>query len=505
MNFLSDLVKREPMPLIYPRVQPFHSGENTYTNVLLIDHSVPDYQTFVDSVNSSTFPIVYSTTSSKTELLDLLKSEHFTSISRIGIAFTSNLGNTKMFLDNKPLFIESDLEPFSENVQFLIDVIKEFNVTNIDFLACNTLNYPNWTSYYKLLTLSTGVIVGASDDQTGNMKYGGDWTMESTGQDIEEIYFTKSIEYYSYLLDDPTAIAVGFYPVYMVLNSSTNRLYVANSASNSVSVINTEDNTIVLIGTATAIAVGASPYYIALNSSTNRLYVANYDGNSVSVINTETNTIVGTAIAVGSFPINMVLNSSTNRLYVANYGGNSVSVITLTPTPIPCFKSDSKILTDKGYIPIQDLRKGDFVKTLLNDYKPIVMIGKRDIYHIASKERIKDQLYKCSQTEYPEVFEDLILTGCHSILVDGFTSDKQRAKVIEVNGDTYVTDNKYRLPACADEKASVYEIPGSYTIYHLALENDNYYWNYGIYANGLLVETCSKRYLKELSNMSLIE
>ena len=72
-------------------------------------------------------------------------------------------------------------------------------------------------------------------------------------------------------------------------------------------------------------------------------------------------------------------------------------------------------------------------------------------------------------------------------------------------GKIYVTDNKYRVPACADPRASVYENVGTYTIYHLALENDNYYMNYGIYANGLLVETCSKRYLKELSNMSLIE
>jgi hypothetical protein len=77
--------------------------------------------------------------------------------------------------------------------------------------------------------------------------------------------------------------------------------------------------------------------------------------------------------------------------------------------------------------------------------------------------------------------------------------------VIVVNGLIYVTDGKYRLPACADPRASVYEIQGTYTIYHLALENDNYYMNYGIYANGLLVETCSKRYLKELANMTLIE
>ena len=170
-----------------------------------------------------------------------------------------------------------------------------------------------------------------------------------------------------------------------------------------------------------------------------------------------------------------------------------------------CFKEDTKILTDKGYIPIQDLQKGDLVKTLLHDYKPIDMIGKRDIYHSASKDKIKDQLYKYSQTEYPEVFEDLIIPGCHSILVSGFISREQREKVIEVNGDIVGTDRRYRLPACADEKASVYEISGSYTIYHIVLENDNYSSNYGIYANGLLVETCSNRYLKEFSNMTLIE
>jgi hypothetical protein len=60
------------------------------------------------------------------------------------------------------------------------------------------------------------------------------------------------------------------------------------------------------------------------------------------------------------------------------------------------------------------------------------------------------------------------------------------------------------LPACVDNRASVYEKPGSFTIYHLALDNNDYYMNYGIYANGLLVETCSKRYLKEISKMTLI-
>ena len=179
---------------------------------------------------------------------------------------------------------------------------------------------------------------------------------------------------------------------------------------------------------------------------------------------------------------------------------------TYTPVTsgVPCFKKDTKILTDKGYILIQNLRRGDLIKTLKHDYKPIHMIGWRDIYNPICEERIKDKLYVCKNEEYPEVFEDLVLTGCHSILVDKFVSQEEKEKTIEVNGDTYVTDNKYRLPACADSRAKPYEEEGSFTIYHIALENDDNFMNYGIYANGLLVETCSKRYLKELSKMTLI-
>ena len=173
------------------------------------------------------------------------------------------------------------------------------------------------------------------------------------------------------------------------------------------------------------------------------------------------------------------------------------------PQPMVCFLEDSKILTKQGYRPIQDLRKGDLIKTIKHGYIPIDMIGYREIYNPICEERIKDKLYVCSNKEYPEIFEDLIITGCHSILVDGFTNEEEKANVIRVNGDTFVTDGKYRLPACVDKRAKPYEKEGAHTIYHIALENEDYFMNYGIYANGLVVETCSKRYLKELSNMTL--
>lgn len=172
--------------------------------------------------------------------------------------------------------------------------------------------------------------------------------------------------------------------------------------------------------------------------------------------------------------------------------------------PLVCFKEGTMIRTVRGNRLIQDLRTGDLVLTHRHGFVPIAYIGYRPIHHVPVEERIKDQLYVCCSDKYPELTHDLVITGCHSILVEGF-KEGQKEKTIEVLGAAYVTDGKYRLPACVDERAAVYDVEGSCLIYHMALEHADYYMNYGIYANGLLVETTSKRYMKELSNMILLE
>ena len=169
----------------------------------------------------------------------------------------------------------------------------------------------------------------------------------------------------------------------------------------------------------------------------------------------------------------------------------------------PCFKEGSEILTNKGYIPIEKLKNGDLVKTLKNGYLPIVIIGKSKIYNSGDEERIKNRLYNLSCKNYSELSKDLVLTGCHSILVDTLTT----FHALEIGGEIkrlYITDDKLRLFCYLDPKSLPYDKEGIFTIYHIALKNENYYGNYGIYANGLLVETCSIRYLKEKSNMELI-
>ena len=178
------------------------------------------------------------------------------------------------------------------------------------------------------------------------------------------------------------------------------------------------------------------------------------------------------------------------------------------PVPYPCFKDGTKILCltkdlEEKWMLVQHIRPGTLVKTVRHQYVPVNMIGTTSMYNSGDNERIKGRLYRCSKAQYPKLTEDLIMTGCHSILVDELT-DKQRDQTIEAAGKILVTDYRYRLMTYLDEKAKPYEVEGTFNIWHLALDNNDIYINYGIYANGLLVETCSQRTLKMISGMKLV-
>jgi hypothetical protein len=77
-----------PVPLVYSRDVPV-SDYSKYTNLLLIDSSVSEYQDFVNSANSDTFPVVYSMFSEREEVLALISSG-FIKLNRIGLVFETN-------------------------------------------------------------------------------------------------------------------------------------------------------------------------------------------------------------------------------------------------------------------------------------------------------------------------------------------------------------------------------------------------------------------------------
>ena len=170
----------------------------------------------------------------------------------------------------------------------------------------------------------------------------------------------------------------------------------------------------------------------------------------------------------------------------------------LEGTKILCFENNEEV-----YRPVENLRKGDLVKTIYNGYMPVCMLGTSHIYNPGNDYRITNRLYKCPKDKYPTLFEDLYITGCHSILVPWMTND-QWENTKAVNGNIYVTDNHFRLIACADEKAEPFNKEGFMNIYHVALEHHDVCMNYGIYANGLLVESCSIEYLIQYSSMKIL-
>jgi hypothetical protein len=191
--------------------------------------------------------------------------------------------------------------------------------------------------------------------------------------------------------------------------------------------------------------------------------------------------------------------------------GGTITLVDINPSPsggaIDCFGESTEILCkihdQELYVPVQELQKGTLVKTSKDGYISLEHITKATIYNPSHMHRHKNRLYKYSKEQFEDLTQDLYLTGCHSVLVDNL-HNSQRNAVTKILGDIYVTDEKYRLPSCVFNKAEPHTIAGKYDIYHITLQSDDAEKNYGIYANGLLVESCCKKNLVE-STMEILE
>jgi len=219
--------------------------------------------------------------------------------------------------------------------------------------------------------------------------------------------------------------------------------------------------------------------------------------------------ITGPGMASGII-LSMEFASGNSVIVILQTGGGafiSGSGNTFNP-PVPCFLEGTTILClldgKETYCPVETLRPGTPVITLTGVPKKIVAIGHMTIQNPGTTDRTEQRLYKCTPEKYPELKSDLFLTGGHSILVQAITGD-QRTNIIDYLDRLYITEGHYRLPAFLDERADPLASEGTFPVWHFALEHDNICMNYGVYANGLLVETCPINYLKNISNMTLIE
>ena len=175
-------------------------SDTNMKRILFIDANVSDTDVVMSSLNDSTLGILYNADTTRDEVITNIRNS-CTIIDRIGFFCHEN---AMTFLENESFFESSGTDNIlvekNDNSQFIIDLIQTFNVRNVDFLACNTLKYETWNLFYDLLQVETNVIVGASDNATGNIKYGGDWVLESTWDDVKIVYFTEKIDGWCYTL-----------------------------------------------------------------------------------------------------------------------------------------------------------------------------------------------------------------------------------------------------------------------------------------------------------------
>jgi len=203
-----------------------------------------------------------------------------------------------------------------------------------------------------------------------------------------------------------------------------------------------------------------------------------------------------TALLASSGAVSLEFGSPIDTYIATNYP--TINRISLYPPP-PCFLEGTKILcsdesTPKGtkWVEINTLKPGTRVFTESHGFVPVKSVISSTIRHSDEGERNPAQLFRCTADAYgDEVVEDLVLTGCHSILVSEL-SEQERADILKYMGRIFITEGYYRLPAFADHRAQLYNKNGAHSIWHVCLEHEWVEGNYGILANGLLVESCSE-------------
>lgn len=204
--------------------------------------------------------------------------------------------------------------------------------------------------------------------------------------------------------------------------------------------------------------------------------------------------------------INGTLYGSSRLGGLPNDSGTIFSYFLYDPNPIPiCYNKGTKILclndeNNEEYILIENIRKGQLVKTYKEGYKKVELIGSNTF--INDPTNYEKCMYLLPKTYSDLLIDDLIVTGKHSILVDSvlIESNELIKQMRIVQGNIQLIHDKQLLMAACSNAFIQLQDNNEYTYYHLTLENDtdtdtntdtntNINKKYGIWANGILSET----------------
>ena len=172
-------------------------------NLLLVDSTVPSIEKFLEGINENTQTIIYSNRDSFEGLQEKIANLNIKNFDNIGIVFVGEQSPIKMFVSYNSFISFNNNEILSNNTtKFINELVTQYSVKKLDFLACNLLNSSIWKNYFNyLMKENEGLIVRASNDRLGNLSSGGNWILESTYEDISQLYFNENINNWNELLD----------------------------------------------------------------------------------------------------------------------------------------------------------------------------------------------------------------------------------------------------------------------------------------------------------------
>jgi DNA-binding beta-propeller fold protein YncE len=245
--------------------------------------------------------------------------------------------------------------------------------------------------------------------------------------------------------------------------------------------------------------------YIVVDDSNTCAYVGNYYTNIISQMLLNEPSITNLNFINDSIDGLEGLNIHNNYLYLSNAYNSSITRCPVRDPPIGCFLNGSKVLTKDGLINIQLLKKGDLVQTLNHGLLPIKYVGKSSMFNKLTEERINPHVYKLNKNNFPELSEDLFITGGHPLLVDEKDLDEEtKKKLLDMDNISIITEGKYRVFAMLHPKSELWNEEGYHEIYDIVLENENPHMNYGIWVNGILTESMDEDFFLKYSKMTEI-
>jgi len=212
-------------------------------------------------------------------------------------------------------------------------------------------------------------------------------------------------------------------------------------------------------------------YTFNINASGHPLFIQTSAG-SYNSTNVYSNGVTGNGTNTLTFVV--PLDAPNTLYYVCQYHSSMGNQINITNQPIPCYSKGTLILTNQGYIKVEDVKKGDILvregrisKGILEknsdvNEAPVVWTGKFTVKILNSNSRPICITKNAFGEECP--FVDLYVSPCHRLLIN----NKMVQSSNLINGKTIYQDNECK----------------SVEYYHLECDIHS-----AIYANGVLAET----------------